>query len=146
MTKTPFSFYTIRFNDCDPLGHLNNARYIDYFLNAREDHLKNDYGLQLSEFYKQGLAWVVGSHEINYLRPARYSEIICIQSSLLEIQNDFLLVEMQMMDEAQIHLKSRLLTTFVAISTKTGKRQNHTDEFMEFAKKIERSDVPGFTT
>jgi hypothetical protein len=22
MEKTPISFYTVRFNDCDPLGHL----------------------------------------------------------------------------------------------------------------------------
>ena len=29
-----------RFSDCDPFGHLNNARYIDYFINAREDHLR----------------------------------------------------------------------------------------------------------
>ena len=29
----------IRFPDCDPFNHLNNARYIDYFINAREDHI-----------------------------------------------------------------------------------------------------------
>jgi acyl-CoA thioester hydrolase len=44
MEKTPISFYTVRFNDCDPLGHLNNSKYIDYFLNAREDHLKEHFG------------------------------------------------------------------------------------------------------
>lgn len=25
----------IRFQDCDPLQHLNNAKYFDYFFNAR---------------------------------------------------------------------------------------------------------------
>ena len=30
---------TVRFQDCDPFGHLNNARYIDYFLNARQDQI-----------------------------------------------------------------------------------------------------------
>ncbi len=25
----------IRFSDCDPFNHLNNARYIDYFINAQ---------------------------------------------------------------------------------------------------------------
>ncbi len=27
----------IRFQDCDPYAHLNNGRYLDYFMNARED-------------------------------------------------------------------------------------------------------------
>jgi acyl-CoA thioesterase FadM len=46
----PKSFYTVRFSDCDPMGHLNNARYIDYMLNAREDHLKQAYQINLLEY------------------------------------------------------------------------------------------------
>ncbi len=33
--KEPETQIVIRFQDCDPFGHLNNARYIDYFVNAR---------------------------------------------------------------------------------------------------------------
>ena len=51
------SFYTVRFSDCDPLRHLNNARYIDYMLNAREDHLKEHYQMDLADFYKKGTGW-----------------------------------------------------------------------------------------
>ena len=29
----------IRFQDCDPLRHLNNAKYFDYFFNAREEQV-----------------------------------------------------------------------------------------------------------
>ena len=29
----------IRFQDCDPYSHLNNGRYLDYFMNAREDQV-----------------------------------------------------------------------------------------------------------
>jgi len=31
------STYQVRFQDSDPFRHLNNARYLDYFVNARED-------------------------------------------------------------------------------------------------------------
>ena len=41
--KTPSSLFKIRFNDCDMFGHLNNARFIDYLINARQDHLKEHY-------------------------------------------------------------------------------------------------------
>ncbi|WP_192348725.1 hypothetical protein [Algoriphagus sp. Y33] len=33
--KIPESNSVIRFQDYDPFNHLNNARYIDYFINAR---------------------------------------------------------------------------------------------------------------
>ena len=39
----------IRFQDCDPFRHLNNARYTDYFMNAREDQLAQFYGNWLHE-------------------------------------------------------------------------------------------------
>ncbi len=34
----------IRFPDCDPFNHLNNSKYIDYFINAREDQLIGNTG------------------------------------------------------------------------------------------------------
>ena len=35
----------IRFQDCDPFNHLNNAKYIDYFLNVREDQILENYNI-----------------------------------------------------------------------------------------------------
>jgi len=141
MKKTPLTSYTIRFSDCDLFGHLNNARYIDYFLNAREDHLKDFYNIELSNFYARSTSWVVGGHEISYLRPAVYGEIVNIQTSLLKAADDQLFVEMLMFDHKQTHLKSLLWTTFIPVNVKTGKRQNHDPEFMDFARSIERDDV-----
>lgn len=141
MNKSPHSLYTIRFTDCDLFGHLNNGRYIDYLLNAREDHLKNEYGLDLTEFYKQGVSWLVAGHEISYIRPAAYNEQVCIQSALLKAEPNSLLVEMQMMDEHQTHLKSLMWTRFIHVNVKTGRRENHTDAFLEFARSIELTDA-----
>jgi acyl-CoA thioester hydrolase len=60
----------VRFSDCDPLNHLNNARYFDYFMNAREDHLLKGAGFSLYEAAQErGVGWVVGSHHIAYLGP-----------------------------------------------------------------------------
>lgn len=138
MEKTPFSFYKIRFSDCDLFGHLNNARYIDYFLNAREDHLKDHYNIDLKDFYGQGTGWLVGSHEIIYRKPARYNERVYIGSTLLKIADDnTLLVEMLMMDEKQSHIKSIMWTAFIPVNVKTGKREAPPASFLKFAKTIE---------
>jgi len=146
MTTTPTSVYTVRFSDCDLFGHLNNARYIDYFLNAREDHLKHYHALNLEEFYQNNLAWVVGGHEIAYLRPAVYNEIVTIQSALLKADAEFLLVETQMKNENQTHLKAIMRTRFVPINTKTGRKIPHESSFMEWAKTIENKEIVHYNT
>jgi len=141
MNKIPHSFYTIRFTDCDLFGHLNNGRYIDYLLNAREDHLATEYGLDLTDFYKQGVSWLVAGHEISYIRPAAYNERVCIKSALIHADDGALLVEMLMMDEKQTHIKSLMWTKFIHVNVKTGRREKHTGSFMEFARSVEVTDV-----
>jgi YbgC/YbaW family acyl-CoA thioester hydrolase len=136
MEKLPQSFYTIRFSDCDPFGHLNNARYIDYFLNAREDHLLHHYQLRLDDFAKKGIGWVVSRHEILYSRPAWYNEKISIRSALIELSEAQLLVEMLMQDESRQYNKAIMWSAFTCVNIKSGKKENHPESFMEFAKQI----------
>lgn len=137
MIKNPNSVYKIRFSDCDLFGHLNNARYIDYFMNAREDHLKDNYNLRLTDYYHKGISWVVSGHEIAYLRSAVYDEMVNIETTLLLAENDSLYVELIMRDEAKSHLKAIMRTRFTPINPKTGKKEIHPQEFMEWAKTIE---------
>lgn len=132
MEKMPVSFYTVRFNDCDPLGHLNNGRYIDYFLNAREDHLREHYGIDLREWASRGIGFVVSHHEIRYLRPVLYNDRVAIQTSLIGWGDSWLAVEMLMFDEERRQLKAILWTRFTRIDPRTGKRLTHPEDFMEW--------------
>lgn len=136
MEKRPHSYYTVRFGDCDPFGHLNNARYVDYFINAREDHLKEAYQMDMKQFYAQGMTWLVGGHEINYLKPADYNERIRIASSIIDAGADYLLVEMVMTDNKETHIKAVIHTRFIHVGLKSGRRENHPEGFMDFAKSI----------
>jgi len=141
MNKTPHSVYTVRFTDCDLFGHLNNARYIDYLLNAREDHLKTEYQLDLARFYQQGVSWLVAGHEISYIRPAAYNEQVVVKSALLQATPGSLLVEMMMLDEKHSQLKALLWTRFTHVNIRTGKKEDHTDDFMAFARAVEIDTV-----
>lgn len=74
----------IRFPDCDPFNHLNNSRYIDYIINAREDQLMSYYDFDVYKLAKeQGLSWVVAQTQIAYLAPAELMEIVTIQTRLM---------------------------------------------------------------
>ena len=130
------SYYIVRFNDCDPLGHLNNSKYIDYLLNAREDHLRDFHQMELGDFHKQGFGWVVSNHEIQYIRPALYNEKVCIQSDLIEAGESHLLVEMRMYDESGNTLKAILWTKFTCAILKTGRKETHPESFMNIANNL----------
>jgi acyl-CoA thioester hydrolase len=141
MNKTPGSVYKIRFSDCDMFGHLNNSRYLDYMINAREDHLKDYYGFNLDEHYRNALGWVIGSHEIAYLRPAVYNEIVYIQSSLLSVGEELFHVETLMMNEKQDNLKAILRTKLIPVDTKTGRKRQHPADILDWAAKLVNDSI-----
>jgi acyl-CoA thioester hydrolase len=100
MNKEPVTVVAIRFQDCDPFGHLNNARYMDYFINVREDHLAAHYNLDIYERQKQlNTNWVVAKTKIAYISPVFFREKVAIQTSLINYNGDTLLMEGVMFDK-----------------------------------------------
>lgn len=130
----------IRFPDCDPFNHLNNARYIDYFINAREDHLSANINFNIYQFAAQrGLGWVVSKNQIAYLKPAFLMETVIIDSTALYIGDKDVKVEMKMWNEAKDKLKSVLWSNLVHINIKTQRPENHSEELMKLFKPLENS-------
>lgn len=128
----------IRFPDCDPFNHLNNARYIDYFINAREDHIMTNMNFDIYHYAAQnGMRWVVSKNQIAYLKPAFLMESVIIDSTALCIDDKEVLVEMKMWNERKDKLKSVLWSNFVHINMKTQRPENHTKELMELFKPVE---------
>jgi len=126
MEKILSSITKVRFQDCDPFNHLNNSKYIDYFINAREDQLLANYSLNIFKMAnEEGLSWVVSSNQICYLSPAFIMESVLIDSQLIAYTSKSLMVELRMWDEAQSRLKSMLWMNFVHYNLKTQRPENH---------------------
>lgn len=126
--KIPESTTSIRFPDCDPFNHLNNAKYLDYFINERENHLLEYYDFNLYEHaQKTGISWVVTQSQIAYFLPARLMEKVVIQSTILEWNPDDNLVEMRMWNEEKTILKALLWTRFTHFDLLKQKRIKHGD-------------------
>ena len=132
MNLAPESLHTIRFGDCDAFGHLNNARYFDCFINARNDHVLDTYHIDLPAYAQQGLSWVISGHEIVYLRPAKYNERVRIRSTLLALDKERVWLELAMMNAERTHLKALLWTRWVPVDVKTGRQREHPADFMDF--------------
>lgn len=122
----------IRFQDCDPLNHLNNSKYLDYLINAREDQLIEHYNLNIFENAKNtGTTWVVGTHQIAYVRPAFVMETVTIDSQLIHYGKKQLLVEIRMWNEDKTELKCVLWSSFIHFNILKGKAHEHHENFMK---------------
>lgn len=131
MEKEPISTVLIRFSDCDPFGHLNNARYIDYFLNVREDHLQEHYDLSLYQLGRQGIGWVVAENKVAYFKPAISGEQVKIKTMLVRHSEHHLVVEMSMYNTEMSICKALAWSVFVPVSLQNGKKSSHEPRFMD---------------
>jgi acyl-CoA thioester hydrolase len=122
----------IRFHDCDPFNHLNNANYINYFFNHRNDEVQAVHNIDVYKMAKKvGKSWVSSVNQIAYLNPAVTNEIVTIQSQLIEFSDTELLVEMRMYNEKKTQLKSVFWASLVYYNFVTKKREKHDADLME---------------
>jgi len=121
MTKTiPFELqsiqtdlsYKVRFNDCDPMGHLNNGKYIDYFVNGMEDFLFKKFRINLAEELSRGIGWVVRDHRILYLNPVKHHQTVFIKVEFVQIKEKEFEVEMQMYSSNSNRIHALIRSTF----------------------------------
>jgi acyl-CoA thioester hydrolase len=123
----------VRFQDCDPLMHLNNAKYLEYFFNAREDQVSKLYGFSFEAMFRElRTSWVIYQHQIAYVRPARISEWTRITSRVIHYNEDTMVTEYFMTNDARTELKTLLWSTSKHISVETGKRVPHNEEIMSY--------------
>jgi acyl-CoA thioester hydrolase len=145
MEKEFSSTFKIRFADCDPIGHLNNVKYLEYMLNAREDHVEQNYGFTYEQYTREtGCTWVTIQNEIAYLKEVRYNSTVEITSKTISINNMTSVVELLMKDEnGKVHAVFWL--TVIYFNMKTRKAEMMSDESLEkFSKFLVEIDHKTF--
>lgn len=122
----------VRFQDSDPFNHLNNGKYIDYMMNAREDQIQDHYGLDLFDLAKnQGVGWVVATNQISYINSAVTMEDLYMDSQLMNFSEKHLDVEVRMWNKDKTQLKAFLWVRFVHVNLRSQKVSAHSDELMD---------------
>lgn len=109
----------MRWSDMDALGHVHNARFMEYYESARTDlvqrllNVLGDAG---------GVGLVVRRHEIDYLVPLVYRpRPLLVESSISHIgTTSFALTHVAREDDEDI-VYGRATTTIVAVDAATGR-------------------------
>jgi YbgC/YbaW family acyl-CoA thioester hydrolase len=133
----PESRAWIDFQDCDPFGHLNNVKYLNYIMNARTQQLKQTYGFDIYDHTaKTGNGWVVGTTQISYLSPARYNETVRIQTRLLSADNLRIVPEAVVTSEDGLRIHAIAWVEFVYINVAKGRPVRHEPELLQFLNSL----------
>jgi acyl-CoA thioester hydrolase len=73
----------VRTYECDGYNHVNNANYLNYLEYARYEFLK-DVGFDYPAAIAAGYGMLVARIEIDYRRPAKTDDELCIRSRPIE--------------------------------------------------------------
>ena len=89
----------VRFRDCDPLGHVNNAAYLTYLEQARLFYWRSMWGFGSAA--AAALPGVIMARaEIDYKRPAKYGQVLDVRLSLSGVGRTSFTYDYDIVDES----------------------------------------------
>lgn len=95
----------VRFRDCDPLGHVNNAVYLTYLEQARLAQWRALW--RFGEREAEHIPGVILARaEVDYKRPARYGDLLDVKIGLAALGRTSFTYEYEILDR-----EDRLIAT-----------------------------------
>jgi acyl-CoA thioester hydrolase len=89
----------VRFRDCDPMGHANNAVYLTYLEQTRFSHWRSLWGFGTPQL-PPGRPGVILAHvECDYKRPAKYGDTLEIRMTVAELGRTSFRYEYDIVDQ-----------------------------------------------
>ena len=73
----------VRYSECDPMGVAHHTAYPVWFEMGRTELLRST-GIEYSALEAEGVFLAVVKLEVTYKRPARYDEVLQLETELVE--------------------------------------------------------------
>lgn len=105
------TFIRVRYSETDQMGFVYYGNYAAYFEVARVEALRS-LGISYKSLEESGILMPVKNFEINYLKPAKYDEMIEIVTTIKEIPKSGILFEYESLNEKK-EVINRAKTTLV---------------------------------
>ena len=74
----------VRYAECDSMGYLHHAKYLEYFEMGRTELLRAS-GFTYRDMEERGEFLVVARLEVRYLAAARYDDLLALRTQLRRI-------------------------------------------------------------
>jgi acyl-CoA thioester hydrolase len=89
----------VRFRDCDPMGHTNNAVYLTYLEQTRFAHWRALWGFGTPQLPSGRPGVILARVECDYKRPTKYGDVIEVRLTVAEIGRSSFRYEYEIVDE-----------------------------------------------
>lgn len=89
---------TVRFADCDPLGHVNNAVYLTYLEETRFAHWRAEWGFGTDDPAPDIPGVILARVEIDYRAQARYGDVLEIRMRVTTLGRSSFTYEYEIVD------------------------------------------------
>ena len=89
----------VRFRDCDPMGHVNNAVYLTYLEQSRFAHWRSLWGFGTPQLPPGRPGVILARVECDYRRPATYGETLEIRLTIAALGRSSFRYEYEIVDD-----------------------------------------------
>jgi acyl-CoA thioester hydrolase len=97
----------VRFRDCDPMGHVNNAVYLTYLEQTRFSHWRSLWGFGTGSAPGEAAGQlpagrpgvILARVECDYRRPAKYGDVLEIRMTIGEVGRSSFRYDYEILDE-----------------------------------------------
>jgi len=111
--------HTVRPEEIDPLGHVNNVAYVDWMQSAALAH-STALGWPGERYRRAGCGWVVRSHTIEYLLPALAGDKVVVRTWVATMRKATSLRRYEMYRAADGSLLAKAETLWAFVDYATG--------------------------
>jgi acyl-CoA thioester hydrolase len=118
MPRTFTRPFRIRYYECDPYGHVNNANYLRYATQAALE-ASADAGYDSTKYAELGTLWLIREAGIEYLRPARFGDTLNVKTWVADFRRVRSRREYEMTLEGGSEIVSRAYTDWVYLDAQT---------------------------
>jgi acyl-CoA thioester hydrolase len=88
----------VRFRDCDPMGHTNNAVYLTYLEQTRFAHWRSLWGRGTPQSPARLPGIILARVECDYKRPSKYGDTLEVRMRVVEIGRSSFRYEYEIVD------------------------------------------------
>jgi thioesterase III len=123
----------VRGYHADFYGHVNNARYLEFFEEDRWAHLESK--IDLKKWAAQGIIFLVVNINVNYRRAVPVGETLVVTTNLEKIGNRSVVLQQRILLKGTETVAADALITFV-ITDKSGRAVSMDGEMLQEIEKL----------
>lgn len=131
--KNCFTNIRVRYGETDQMGVVHHGKYAQYFEMGRIDWL-DQFAISYAQMEREGIIMPVRQMNIKYLHPARFDDLITVETSLREIPDVRIKFDYKIFDQ-QNKLLTKATTELVFVNAATKKPISCPDYILEKIKK-----------